>query len=82
MRSGHNLSDLILLLVQLELDEEFRKHDVDSVQGDVGLTELMLRVLTVPDVTDCPLVLCDSTQCIIDKCYNGSWTHVLLRFDA
>ena len=42
--SGHNLGDLILLLVQLELNEELGKHSVDPVQGDVGLTELMLEV--------------------------------------
>ena len=29
----------------------------------------------VPDVTNCPVVLCDSTQCVIDKCYNGFWMH-------
>ena len=42
--SGHSLGDLILLLVQLELNEELRKHSVDPTQGDVGLMELMLGV--------------------------------------
>ena len=48
--SGHNLGDLVLLLVQLELYEEISEHIVDSVEIDVRVTKLMLGVEGIPDV--------------------------------
>ena len=39
----YNLGDLVLLLVQLELNEQFGEHIVDSIKGEIGVTKLMLE---------------------------------------
>ena len=68
--------------MQLEFNEEFCKHGVDPIQSDVGLSQLMLEIQTVPDVPNCMIVLGNATEGVIDKCYNSPWMHVLLCFDA
>ena len=72
-RASHGLGSLVLLLMQLELNEEFCKHGVDPIQSDIGLTQWMLCMETVPDTTDCSVILRNATQGVIDKCYNGPW---------
>ena len=71
-----------LVLVQPQFNEEFRKHSVDPIQGDVGLTQLMLDIETVPDIPNCTIVLCEATEGVIDKCYNSPWMHILSCFDT
>ena len=66
--------------MQLQFNEELCKHGVDPIQSDVGLTQLMLCIETVPDVPNCTILLCDATEVGIDKCYNSPWMHSLLCF--
>ena len=42
------LSNLVLFLMQLEFNEKLCKHGVDPIQSDVGLSQLMLGMETVP----------------------------------
>ena len=84
-RACDYLSNLVLLLVQLEFDDELCKHGVGPIQSDVGFSQLMLDIETVPDVPNCTIVLGNATEGIIDKRYNSSWMHILLSvlcFDA
>ena len=80
--TGHNLGDLVLFLMQLELNQKFCEHIVDSIKGDVGVKKLMLGVKCVPDVTNCPVVLCNTIHAFDDECNNGSRMHTLSGLDA
>ena len=71
------LSNLVLFFIQLEFNEELCKHSVDPIQSDVGFSQLMLDIETVPDVPNCTIVLGNAAESIIDKCYDGSWMHIL-----
>ena len=53
---------------------------LDSIKGDVGVAKLMLGVWTIPAVTNCPAVLGDPTQGLIDECHYGSRMHILPGF--
>ena len=75
--SCDNLSNLVLLFMQLELFQELRKHVIDPIQGDGGFSELVLAIETVPDVAHSAVVLGNTAQGVIHKRYNGPWMHIL-----
>ena len=61
-RAGDYLSNLVLFFMQFEFNEELGKHSVDPIQSDVGLSQLMLDIETVPDVPNCTIVLGNATE--------------------
>ena len=77
-----HLGDLVLLLVQLELYEEFSEHIVDSVEGDVRVTKLVLGVESIPDVANGSIVLRDAVHGLDDKRNNCSRMNILSGFDT
>ena len=60
---------IFLLLVEFQLYQKFGEHRVDSIQCDVGVSQLMFRIQCIPDVADCAVVLDDSTHGLNDKGY-------------
>ena len=56
-------------------------HIVESLRLNQSF-DLRVTLWTVPDITDCSVVLRNSTRGVIDKCYNGPWMHILLRLDT
>ena len=80
--TSHNLGDLILLLIQFELNQEFCEHVVDSVEGDVRISKLMLGVESIPDVANGSIVLRSAIHGLDDERYNSSRVNILPGFDA
>ena len=79
--AGDYLSNLVLFFMQLEFNEELCKHSIDPIQSDVGVSQLMLGIETVPDIPNCTVVLGNATEGIIDKRDNSSRMHILFCLD-
>ena len=60
--TGHNLRDpLLFFVIEIQFDQKFRDHSVESIQDDVTVSQLTFGVQGVPDVANCAVVLDDST---------------------
>ena len=66
--TSHNLCDLLLFLVELQFDQDFGDHSVDSIQGDARVSELIFGVQNIPDVANGAVVLDDSAESLNHKC--------------
>ena len=82
VRTGHNLRDLLLPFIEFQLYQEFGDHREDSIQGNVGVSQLMFGVQGITDVSNCEVVLDDSTQGLNDKCNQSSRMNILSGLDA
>ena len=81
--SCHHVSDLVLLLGGLHLNQDIRKQIVDALHGDVRLSRLVLVVTKRPTCHQmCLIALSDSTQGLNNEGDQGFWVNILLGLDA
>ena len=80
--ASHSLSDLVLLFIELDLDQELGEHDIDPSKSDVRVSQLVLDVQSVPYIANNSVVLDDSAQCLVHICKQCPRMNTLLGLDA
>ena len=81
-RTSDDLRDFLLLLIELQLYQEFGEYRIDSIQGDARVSQLMFGIQCIPDVADCTVVLDDSTHGLYHKSKQSSRMNILLGLIA